>query len=374
MYVATYIIDIAALLYLARFLYTSTMLNHDRKKPFLMGIVLTVIIILAEAGTIFAGYESVNDRNLNIVSNVLGFSLTPMIPIVIACIFDRGILSKHKLILVPTIINVIATVLSPRFGLIFHVDAGNQYVRGNSFFIFITVYIVNFLLLVVSTIEVGKMYNYPITKKLVALSFFTILGTSIQLVVPLAYSSWHCVTLALLLYFLLMSEFDSSFDTLTSLYNRAAFDKATKQLSKRQAFSVVILDINDFKNVNDTYGHDYGDTVIQSVAAIIRRSFHKHYTCYRFGGDEFAIIGRETNQKKLERRLRLMTKDLAEMRGEGKPLPTISYGYSIFYEGEIFDFHKILKEADAQMYRYKKLHKERLEKKTSSERGETPYA
>lgn len=145
-------------------------------------------------------------------------------------------------------------------------------------------------------------------------------------------------------------------------------------MSKRQAFSVVILDINDFKNVNDTYGHDYGDTVIQSVAAIIRRSFHKHYTCYRFGGDEFAIIGRETNQKKLERRLRLMTKDLAEMRGEGKPLPTISYGYSIFNEGEIFDFHKILKEADAQMYRYKKLHKERLEKKTSSERRETPYA
>jgi diguanylate cyclase (GGDEF)-like protein len=354
MYAATYIIDIAALFYLIGLLYSSTALNSYRKKPFLIGIILTIVIILSEAGTVLTGDGSLNLRSINILCNILGFALTPIIPIAIILIFDRGILRTHKLLLTPTLINIAAAVLSPLFGFIFYVDANNRYIRGDYFFIFITVYVINLLLLVISTLEVGKKYNYPIMRKMVALSLFTIIGTSIQIVYPLAYSSWHCVTLSLLLYFLLMSEFDSSFDTLTGLYNRAAFDKAAKLIAGAKEFSLIIIDINDFKSINDTYGHNYGDTVIKTVAEIIRKSFNKHYTCYRFGGDEFSIIGDETNQENIEYRLRTMTNYLTEMREKGNPLPTVSYGYSIFRGGEKLDFQKTLKEADDQMYHYKK--------------------
>lgn len=357
MYTATYFIDIAALFYLMGLLYSSTALNNYRKKPFLVAIILTVVIILSEAGTVLNSNGILNLRSINILCNVFGFALTPMIPIAIILIFDKMILRTHKLLLIPSLINIIATVLSPLLRFIFYVDANNQYIRGDYFFIFITVYIINFLFLIIVTLEVGKKCNYPIMGKMVALSLFTIIGTSIQLLYPLAYSSWHCVTLSLLLYFLLMSEFDSSFDTLTSLYNRATFDKATKQIPETKAFSVILLDINDFKSVNDTYGHDYGDTVIKAVAEIIRKSFNKNYTCYRFGGDEFSIIGNETDKEKIEHQLRIMTNNIEEMREKGNPLPTVSYGYSIFPGGENLDFHKILKEADDQMYHYKKIHK-----------------
>jgi diguanylate cyclase (GGDEF)-like protein len=93
------------------------------------------------------------------------------------------------------------------------------------------------------------------------------------------------------------------------------------------------------------------------VAAIIQKSFNKHYTCYRFGGDEFSIIGNETDKEKIENRLRIMTKNLTEMREKGKSLPTISYGYSIFRGGEKLDFDKTFKEADEQMYYFKKIYK-----------------
>jgi len=260
-------------------------------------------------------------------------------------------------LLILSLINIVATVLSPLYGFIFYVDANNYYSRGDYFFIFITVYIVNFLLLVVGTLEVGRKYNYPIMRKLFALSLFTIIGTSIQIVYPSAYSPWHCVTLSLLLYYILMSEFDSSFDSLTGLYNRAAFDKATKHISETKAFSIIILDIDDFKSINDMYGHDYGDTVIKEVAAIIRKSFNKHYTCYRFGGDEFLIITNETDKEKIEYHSKAMTNGLEEMRLNGYLLPTISYGYSIFKGGEKLDFQKAFKEADDQMYHFKKTHK-----------------
>ncbi|NLW25244.1 MAG: GGDEF domain-containing protein [Clostridia bacterium] len=154
-----------------------------------------------------------------------------------------------------------------------------------------------------------------------------------------------------------MSEFDSSFDTLTGLYNRAAFDKAIKQIEEKKAFSVIVLDINDFKSVNDTFGHDYGDTVIKAVAAIIQKSFDKHYICFRFGGDEFVIISSETDQEKIENHLKTMTNNLTEMREKGTPFPTVSYGYSFFRAGEKMDFSKTLREADKQMYQFKKIHK-----------------
>jgi len=358
MYIATYIIDIVALVYLIVLLYSSTSLNKKRKIPFLMGSILTIIIILAEAGTVFIGNDHLNSRFLSIIFNIIGFGLTPVIPIVLTLIFDRNFFNSHRFLLVPTIINIVAVILSPKYGLVFFVSLGNEYMRGDYFFIFITVYFTNFLLLVFSTLDMGNKSNYPIMKKMLILSVFTIFGTSIQLAYPQAYSSWHCITLALFLYFILLSEFDSSFDTLTGLYNRAAFDKFTNEITSQKSFSVIILDINDFKSINDTYGHDYGDKVIHEVANIIRKSFDKNYICYRFGGDEFSIIGNEIDENAIELNLKNMTTFLEEKRDEGMILPTVSYGYSIFRGKEVLDFYKLFKEADTQMYHYKKTYKE----------------
>lgn len=357
MYIATYVIDIAALFYLIGLLYSSTTFNANRKKPFLIAVVLTIIIILSEAGTLLTNNESFNLRSINILCNVLGFAITPIIPIVITLIFDNVILKSHKLLLIPTLINLVATVLSPIFRFIFYVDADNQYTRGYYFFIFIIVYIMNLLILSIITLEACKKNHYPITGKVVALFVIVIIGTSIQLIYPSSYTSWHCVTLSLLLYFLLLSDFDSSFDTLTNLYNRAAFEKTIKQMGKTNSFSLIILDIDDFKIVNDTYGHDYGDIVIKEIAGVIRKTFNKHYTCYRIGGDEFYILGKETDQEKIKYQLRIMTNYLTDIRKKSNLLPTVSYGYSIFRGGEELDFNKIVKDADDQMYKYKNIHK-----------------
>lgn len=355
-YIATCFIDIIALFFLCIFLYRSNMLNNYRKKPFLFGIVLTVIIILSEGGTILAGNGTTGLRDLNIFCNVVGFVLTPIIPLALIAISDITVLQTHKLLLLPPLINLVAAVLSPVFKLIFYVDINNHYERGNFFYIFVVIYIINLMFLVISTLHTGKIHHYPIKGKMIALSLFTVAGTSIQLVFPKVYSSWHCVTLALLLYFLLLSEFDSSFDTLTGLYNRAAFEKAAKQMTDRKAFSVIVLDVNDFKSVNDTYGHDYGDIVLKSVAEIIRKSLENHCTSYRVGGDEFYIICKETKPERIEYQLRRMTSALTAERENNSHLPTIAYGYSIFRGGSL-NFQKILKEADEQMYYFKKLQK-----------------
>jgi len=85
---------------------------------------------------------------------------------------------------------------------------------------------------------------------------------------------------------------DSTHDTLTGLYNRAFFDEELERLAHGRMFplSVVMADINGLKKVNDTLGHDEGDTLIRSAARIILGAFRAEDIVARIGGDEFAIL------------------------------------------------------------------------------------
>ena len=354
------ILDIITLLFLFGLLHSDNFLSKNRKMSFSYGIVLTVFVILSEIGTILVSGGSAELRSLNIFFNVLGFGLTPVIPIVLIAIFDIRIIQMHKLLLLPTILNFVAVTLSPLFGLIFYVDANNDYQRGSIFLFFVVVYMINIILLAMATLYTGRKFLYPIKWKIASLSFFTVAGTCVQLLFPSVYSSWHCVILSMILLYILISEFEGSFDTLTEFYNRAAFDKASKQLKGNKKFSVIVMDINNFKEINDTYGHEYGDTALKEVAAIIRDSFDDNCICYRVGGDEFYIIRRDANRDKLEHQLKSITDNLAKERQKDRCLPTVAYGYSIFKGDKTLDFQKILKEADDQMYYYKHMQKNNM--------------
>jgi len=358
-YIAAYLTDIAALLFLCVLINNNNMLNENRKKPFMFCIILTAVIIIAEAGTVLAADTAYNLRFINILCNVLGFALSPLIPVVLISIFDMKLLKAHKLFAIPSIINIIATVLSPRLGLIFYVDINNFYTRGYAFSIFVAAYILNIAFLLLSTLAASHNYHYSVKSKFIALSLFAVIGTSVQLFSPAFYSTWHCVTLSLLLYYLLMAEFDGSFDTLTGLHNRAAYEKMIKKLPGNKAFSVIVMDINDFKIINDNYGHEFGDSVLKTIAQIITKAFDKHCSCYRVGGDEFYIICKETDPETLEQRLKNMTDNLAKARVAESRIPAVSYGYSIYLGDEPLDFQKILNKADRQMYHYKRIQKKK---------------
>lgn len=319
------------------------------------------MIILSEAGSLIASRENANLRLLNIFCNILGFSLTPIIPLVLIAIFNVRILQANKLLILPTVINIVAVILSPRFKLVFYIDASNQYQRGSIFIIFVATYVINLILLLIDTVRTVQRRHYPIKTKMISLSVFAGLGTSIQLVMPSVYSSWHCVTLSLILFYLLLSEFDGSLDTLTKLHNRASFEKAAQKLTGKKSFSIIVIDINNFKTSNDTYGHDFGDDVLKTVATILKKSFADHCTCYRVGGDEFTIINSEIDEEKLKQQLKSLINNFAEKRREDNRLPTVAYGYSIFHGDKSMDLQKALKEADTQMYYYKAIQREEVD-------------
>ncbi|MFA6808741.1 MAG: hypothetical protein WCR27_07095, partial [Eubacteriales bacterium] len=220
-YIAIYIIDIIALLFLFALLYNDNFMSQYRKKAFSYAIGLTILVILSEVGTTLVSEGAAKLQYLNILFNIFGFAISPMIPIVLIAIFDTSIIQKYKVLLLPTLINSVAVILSPKFGLIFQVDVNDHYQRGSVFLLFVIVYVINILLLTITNLYVGKKYFYPIKGKIAILSFFIIGGSCIQLVNTTIHASWHCVTMGLILFYILISEFEASFDLLTELYNRA---------------------------------------------------------------------------------------------------------------------------------------------------------
>ena len=118
------------------------------------------------------------------------------------------------------------------------------------------------------------------------------------------------------------------------------------------------MDINYFKEINDTYGHDYGDTVLKRVAAIIRESFDHNSSSYRIGGDEFSVLCRGSDLKKINHRLKSMTNRLTLERQTDSTLPTVAYGSSAS-QPDMPDIQDVLKAADAQMYLNKQQQKEK---------------
>ena len=155
-------------------------------------------------------------------------------------------------------------------------------------------------------------------------------------------------------------DFMSVLDGLTGLYNRRQFEIGLEQEYNRTKrhpsdFSLAIMDIDFFKKVNDTYGHQYGDYVLKTVADLVKQSFRKTDLLYRYGGEEMVVIMPETNIEGAiipVQRLRRMVEEYDFEYNGTKAKVTISIGLTMNYQ----DFNSaadLLKSADDALYKAK---------------------
>jgi diguanylate cyclase len=90
------------------------------------------------------------------------------------------------------------------------------------------------------------------------------------------------------------SKKDALYDALTGLHNRRFFDSDFAELRDNPDVCLIMVDIDHFKAVNDKYGHQMGDIVLKVVAKKLKECCHENANAYRFGGEEFAILMRNT--------------------------------------------------------------------------------
>jgi diguanylate cyclase (GGDEF)-like protein len=158
-------------------------------------------------------------------------------------------------------------------------------------------------------------------------------------------------------------------DPLTGLPNRRAVeDWAKRELSGavRHGFSlwVVMADLDHFKSVNDTYGHDAGDFVLERFAAILKANTRASNMCGRIGGEEFVLVlghtDREGVQIAIERLRQHLEKEVFTF-GTRVLRVTASFGVSGFRRKEAAEFNQLLREADGALYSAKRRGRNRIE-------------
>lgn len=145
-------------------------------------------------------------------------------------------------------------------------------------------------------------------------------------------------------------------DPLTGLHNRRKFNEFYSQEYKRakrynQPFSVIMMDIDDFKSINDTFGHNVGDLVIKFVAGVIRNKIRESDLAFRWGGEEFLMILPNTSVFQAAQFTERIRMEIEEHVFESFKV-TISSGISYFSKS--LEPEQIIKKADDALYESKR--------------------
>jgi len=158
-------------------------------------------------------------------------------------------------------------------------------------------------------------------------------------------------------------------DPLTGLPNRRAVEEwGVRQLSgaTRYGFSfwVVMADLDAFKSVNDTYGHEAGDIVLKRFAELLKRNTRASNICARMGGEEFIVVITHAEGSNIQIVIDRIRRELEaeKFAFDGRALRvTASFGISGFQDGAAPKFDQLIREADAALYAAKRAGRNRVE-------------
>jgi diguanylate cyclase (GGDEF)-like protein len=327
--------------------------DHNARAVFLFCIATVAVI------TVFDWFDYVvcptipQLRGFHVGTMAFTFALAPVLPVAIAhTIFPERYVKWVVVILVLQALLEVATVFG---GFVFWVDESNVYHRGPLYAAYMAVYSISALYLSYESIKAGRTYQSVNNLSIACILLFLALGVGVQVINPTIRTTWPTVVLVITLYFVFYAEMVLRTDALTRLLNRRSYEDFLDRT--RTPCAVVLIDVDNFKHVNDTYGHRYGDICLQTIAKLIRRAFGGAALCFRTGGDEFTVMvtkHRDQTEEYVERLHELVDKACsADPR-----LPTVSAGIARSGADGV-DLRAALLQADANMYETKRARKAR---------------
>ncbi len=207
------------------------------------------------------------------------------------------------------------------------------------------------------SVEYDGKYDYEMIKKIVSLSilvFFVLVvwGFVIRRKNKLLQNSQEKIQIKNEKLTLL-----ASIDKLTGLLNRLKLDEVLDAQIKNynnlgDDFGVIMIDIDFFKSINDTYGHQMGDDVLKAVAEVLKQGTRSSDIVGRWGGEEFLIVCLGVNEDKLMMIAQKLRESIESIRFPHEKQLTCSFGVSLVKEGD--ELLSILKRADNALYASKK--------------------
>ena len=153
-------------------------------------------------------------------------------------------------------------------------------------------------------------------------------------------------------------------DILTQKKNRTAFDLEIKSILPNIALYkniiMVVFDLDNFKKVNDMYGHTVGDEVLISFAQLLEKAFGKAGGCFRIGGDEFVAVLKNCREEQVEEYTKELKESIVQYNQTHSNHLHVSSGYAQFDAAQDKDLYSLMDRADSKMYECKKMRKQQM--------------
>ena len=340
--------------------------NQFNEKAYNFMLVITFIatinetlsfIIDARPGFIFQILQYISNTIASASSGIIGYSWCLFVEYHIHRNFKR-IKKKSKILAIPLIIAMILLIINLcGTSIIFDISKQNKYTRGPVNFL---LYIIVFIYYIESIYTVQKAKNDSILVEFFPIYYFIIpcmIGTMIQGFFFGISTIWLCVAIAFIIVYIEIQISISFIDDLSGLYNRKFMNHYLNKLQNDKIKHVYgfLLDINEFKSINDTYGHITGDHALIQFGRILQHSIDKDSVAIRMGGDEFVVFANlqsDDDALALKKRIEYNIRQFNIKTDEPFHL-SFSIGIAKYNGNSIDSF---LSAMDDSMYKAKKMH------------------
>lgn len=240
---------------------------------------------------------------------------------------------------------------------IFSITEQNLYVRGKwvllSFAALFFYYVYSIAEANIAVYQRGHIHLFPVHYFI----FPCIVGTIVQGLFYGISVGWFGVSMAFFMIQAQLQRMNSYMDDLSGLYNRKYYRFYIEKIAnskKNRTIYGIMMDVNQFKKINDTFGHTTGDDAIRSIGKILSEVTTEQHMVIRLSGDEFAIITVDTQEAEIQELITLLLQRVEWFnRSAGKPYQlSLAVGYSSC-ETAYLNSNDFLHQMDARMYEAK---------------------
>lgn len=251
----------------------------------------------------------------------------------------------------PTLVglNVLLELSSVVTGLTFYIDENNFYQHGPLNWIYTALCLFCSMYTMIKCFRYGNRFQSSSIRTSISLIALLLTGIVLRQINSEVRLELLCITyIAIFMYIYYLDILQKS-DPLTGLLNRGSYISKISDMSGKAV--ILYFDVDEFKEVNDRYGHIYSDKVLHIVGQTIKGVYAKYGSCYRIGGDEFCVIMEEKAGD-----IGALNADFERLLNQTRKaepnLPTVSFGYALF-DPEKDEIEDAIYLADKNMYRTK---------------------
>ena len=271
--------------------------------------------------------------------------------------YQKEKIKEKKILLLPLFINGIAALISYNGSGIFHISSENIYERGPLFFILPCVCYIYFAYNLYFIYKQRKKFTYS---EQIMFSLFYIIPaifTSIQIKYSIYLTSWNSTAIIIVIIYVFILSDQAYRDIMTGLENRLSYERYAENINykKINKLFIVYIDMDDFKIINDLYGHYEGDEAIKAFATLLVESFPlRRKKLIRVGGDEFLVLLEEKHQEKVVIYIENLTRNVEIYNNSGQKPYRLKFSYGMAgYTKDYENLKQLLEYTDKLMYNQK---------------------